>query len=60
MIRFLLAGMKLITAAMAARDASGGGIATNRKSVEEMQRVASAEAGGPLAAPGELNDEIGF
>ena len=57
-IRFLLTGMKLITAAMAARDASGGGIATNRKSVEEMQRVASAEAGGPLAAPGELNDEI--
>ena len=55
MIRFLLAAMKLITAAMAARDASGGGIATNRKSVEEMQRVASAEAGGPLAAPGELD-----
>ena len=34
MIRFLLAGMKLIAAAMVARDASGGGIATNRKSVE--------------------------
>jgi hypothetical protein len=46
-IRFLLAGAKLITAAMAARDASGGGIATKRKSVEEMQRVASAEADGP-------------
>ena len=60
MIRFLLAAMKLITAAMAARDISGGGIATNRKSVEEMQRVASAEVGGPLAAPGELNDEIGL
>jgi hypothetical protein len=57
-IRFLLAGMKLITAAMAARDASGGGIATNRKPLEQMQRIASAEAGGPLAAPGEFNDEI--
>lgn len=55
MIRFLLMGMKLITAAMAARDVSGGGIATNRKSVEEMQRVASAEVGGPLAASGELD-----
>jgi hypothetical protein len=58
-IRFLLAGMKLITAAMAARDASGGGIA-NRKSVEEMQRVASAEAGGPLMTPAEFNDPIPF
>ena len=58
-IRFLLAGMKLITAAMAARDASGGGIA-NRKSFEEMQRVASAEAGGPLMTPGEFNDPIPF
>ena len=56
MISFLLTGMKLITTAMAARDASDGGIATNSKSVEEMQRVASAEAGGPLAAPGEFND----
>jgi hypothetical protein len=58
-IRFLLTGMKLITAAMAARDASGGGIA-NRKSVEEMQRVASAEAGGSLMTPGEFNDPIPF
>jgi hypothetical protein len=52
--------MKLITAAMAARDQSAGGIATNRKSVEEMQRVASAEAGGSLAAPGELDDDVPF
>jgi len=59
-IRFLLAAMKLITAAMAARDQSAGGIATNRKSVEEMQRVASAEAGGSLAAPGELDDDVPF
>jgi hypothetical protein len=59
-IRFLLAAMKLITAAMAARDQSAGGIATNRKSVEEMQRVASAEAGGSLAVPGELDDDVPF
>jgi hypothetical protein len=57
-IHFLLTAMNLIAAAMAARDVSGGGIATNRKSVEEIQRVASAEAGGPLAAPGELDDGL--
>jgi hypothetical protein len=60
MIRFLLEAMKLITTAMTARDLSGGGIATNRKSLDEMQRIASAEAGGPLAAPGELDDPIPF
>jgi hypothetical protein len=59
-IRFLLAAMKLITAAMAARDQSAGGTATNRKSVEEMQRIASAEAGGSLVAPGELDDDVPF
>ena len=57
-IRFLLAAMKLITAAMIARDVSGGGIATNRKSLDQMQRIASAEAGGSLTAPGELDDDI--
>jgi hypothetical protein len=55
-VRFLLTAMKLISAAMIARDVGGGGIATNRKSLTEMQRVASAEAGGALAAPGELDD----
>jgi hypothetical protein len=60
-IRFLLEAMKLITTAMTARDLSGGGgITTNRKSLDEMQRIASAEAGGPLAAPGELDDPIPF
>jgi hypothetical protein len=59
-IRFLLTAMNLIAAAMVARDTSGGGIATNRKSVEEMQRVASAEAGGSLVAPGELDDGLPF
>jgi hypothetical protein len=59
-IRFLLAAMKLISTAMIARDVGGGRITTNRKPVEQMQRVASAEAGGPLAAPGELDDPIPF
>jgi hypothetical protein len=49
-IRFLLAAMKLVRSAMIARDVGGGGITSNRKPV--MQRVASAEAGGPLVAPG--------
>jgi hypothetical protein len=57
-ISFLLAAMKLITTAMTARDVGSGGIATNRKPLKQMQRVASAEAGGPLAAPGELDDDI--
>jgi hypothetical protein len=58
-VRFLLAAMKLIDAAMIARDV-GGGITTNRKSLEEMQRIVSAEAGGALVAPNELDDPIGF
>jgi hypothetical protein len=59
MVRFLLAALKLIDSAMVARDV-GGGVATNRKSLEEMQRIASAEAGGPLMTPSELDDPIGF
>jgi hypothetical protein len=55
-VRFLLAATKLINAAMSARDAGGGTIATNRKPLEQMQRIASAEASGPLTAPGELDD----
>jgi hypothetical protein len=58
-VRFLLAAMKLIDAAMIARDV-GGGVATQRKSLDEMQRVASAEAGGPLVAPNEFDDELPF
>jgi hypothetical protein len=57
---FLLAAMKLISAAMTARDVSSSGIATNRKPLDQMQRIASAEAGGPLTASGELNDPIPF
>ena len=39
MVRFLLEAMKLIHTAMIARDV-GGSITTNRKSLEEMQRIA--------------------
>jgi len=46
--------------AMTARDVSGGSIATNRRSLEQMQRIASAEAGSSLATPNELNDDIPF
>ena len=59
MVRFLLEALRLINKAMIARDV-GGGITTKRKSLEEMQRTASAEAGGPLMTPGEMNDPIGF
>jgi len=58
-VRFILAALNLTSAAIAARDA-GGGITSNQKSLAEMQRVASAEVGGPLAAPDELNDVIPF
>jgi hypothetical protein len=58
--RFILAAMRLTSAAMLARDVGGGGIATNRKPLEQIQRVASAEAGGPLMTPDELNDSIPF
>jgi hypothetical protein len=59
-IRFLLAAIKLISTAMIARDVSSSGITTNRKPLDQMQRVASAEAGGALTAPGELDDDIPF
>ncbi len=59
MVRFLLEALRLVNAAMIARDV-GGGITTKGKSLEEMQRIAAAEAGGPLMTPDELNDPIGF
>ena len=59
MVKFLLQAMKLIHAAMIARDI-GGGITTKRKSLDEMQRTASAEAGGPLMNPDEMKNEILF
>ncbi len=59
MVKFLQQAMKLIHAAMISRDV-GGGIRTRGKSLEEMQRIASAEAGGPLMTPDEMSDEIPF
>jgi hypothetical protein len=59
MIRFLLEAMKLIGRAMAARDV-GGSITTKHASLDEMQRVAAAEAGGPLMTPAEFEDGIPF
>ena len=59
MVRFLLQALKLIDKAMIARDV-GGSITTRRKSLDEMQRIASAEAGGPLMTPAEFNDPIGI
>jgi hypothetical protein len=59
MVKFLLQAMNLITKAMIARDI-GGGITTRGKSLEEMQRTASAEAGGPLMTSDEMKDEIPF
>jgi hypothetical protein len=56
-VKFLLGAMPIIRNAMIARDV-GGGVGTKRKSLDEMQRVASAEAGGALVTPDELNDEI--
>jgi hypothetical protein len=43
MVKFLLEALQLIQAAMVARDI-GGGVATNRKSLEEMQRIAAETA----------------
>ena len=59
MVTFLLQAMKLIHAAMIARDV-GGGVTTRGKSLEEMQRIAAAEAGGPLMTPDEFNNPIPF
>jgi hypothetical protein len=59
-VRFLLEAMKLINKAMIARDVGGAITVTKRKSLDEMQRVASAEAGGPLMTPGEFDDPIPF
>jgi hypothetical protein len=59
MVKFLIEAFRLIDQAMLARDV-GGGIATRSKGLEEMQRIASAEAGGPLMAPNEMNDSIPF
>ena len=56
MVRFLLEALHLINKAMIARDI-GGGITTRRKSLDEMQRTASAEAGA-REAPAELDTRV--
>jgi hypothetical protein len=58
-VKFLLGALPLVRDAMIARDV-GGGITNRHKSLDEMQRIASVEAGGPLTTPGEFNDEIPF
>ena len=60
MVCFLLQATKLISQAMIARDVGGSVTTTKHKSISEMQRIASAEAGGPLLTPDELNDQIPF
>jgi len=59
MVHFLLQALTLIHKAMIARD-TGGSITTRRKPLDEMQRIASAETGGPLMTPAEINDPIGI
>jgi hypothetical protein len=59
MVQFLLAALHLISTAMVARNV-GGGVAARGKSLREMQRLAAAEAGGPLVAPDELDDPLPF
>jgi hypothetical protein len=55
-IEFLLKAVPLIRKAMIARDLSDKGI-TRQSSAATIARQANAAAGGPLMAPGELNDE---
>jgi hypothetical protein len=57
-IRFLLEAAKLISKAMIARDVGGSVTTTRHQSLDEMQRVAAAEAGGPLMTPSEFSDPI--
>jgi hypothetical protein len=59
MVRFLLEAMKLISRAKVARDV-GGSITTRPKSLDAMQRIAAAEAGGPLMTPAEFDDDLPF
>jgi hypothetical protein len=54
-IEFLLKAMPLIRKAMIARDLSDKGI-TRKSSANMVARQTNAAAGGPLLAPGELDD----
>lgn len=59
-VRFLIQAMSLARHAMIARDVGGNVTTTKPKSLDEMQRIASAEAGGPLMTPDEFDDPIPF
>jgi hypothetical protein len=59
MIAFLIAALVLIRKAVVARDLSDKGI-TRRSSANTIARQANAAAGGPLLAPGELDDPVGL
>lgn len=56
MVEFLLEALRLIRKGMIARDL-GGGI-TRRSGAAVIARQTNAAAGGPLLAPGELDDPI--
>jgi len=55
MAEFLLKAMHLIRKAMLARDLSDKGI-TRRSNASVIARQTNAAAGGPLLAPGELEE----
>jgi len=59
MIEFLLTAMRLVRKAQVARDLSDKGV-TRRSDAHVIARQTNAEAGGPLLAPDELNDEVGL
>jgi hypothetical protein len=60
MVRFLIEALRLVRTAMVARDVGGGITAIKPKPLDQMQRIAAAEAGGSLMTPDEVNDPIGF
>jgi hypothetical protein len=60
MVRFLNEALRLVRTAMIARDVGGSITTPSRKPLDQMQRIASAAAGGPLMTPNEYSDPIGF
>jgi hypothetical protein len=58
-VAFLTAALALVRKAVIARDLSDKGI-TRQSSANTIARQANAAAGGPLMAPNELDDPIGF
>jgi hypothetical protein len=60
MAYFLNEALRLVHTAMVARDVGGSITTPRRKPLDEMQRIASAAAGGPLMTPNEFSDPIPF